>query len=272
MCKTLMVSRSGFYAWLGRSLSARAREDHRLTELIREAFAECRHVYGSPRIHHLLARRGVRCGRKRVARLMRQAGLHAIWPRRFRLKTTDSRHDLPVAPDLVRRNFSPTAKDQVWVSDITFIETEEGWLYLASTMDLFSRRIVGWSMSDSLRATLVVDAMKMALGRRQPPGGLIHHSDRGSQYASAEFRALLATHSVKRSMGRSGNCYDNAVKESFFHSLKAELVRRTQFSSRQQATLLVFDYIESFYNRQRLHSTLGYLSPVEFEAATELVA
>ncbi len=269
MCKTLEVSRSGFYAWLGRKESDRAREDRRLTALIRGIFGESRGTYGSPRVHRTLRTRDVRCGRKRVARLMNAAGLRPKTRRKFRVKTTDSKHSYPIAPDLLGRDFTASGPNQTWVSDITYIATDEGWLYLASTMDLFSRLIVGWSMSSSLESTLVIDAMQMAIDRRSPQAGLVHHSDRGSQYASGPFRKLLEKHGVESSMSRTGNCYDNAVKESFFHTLKTELVHHEHYRTRDEARASVFDYIEAFYNRHRLHSTLDYMSPVDFELAAE---
>jgi transposase InsO family protein len=265
MCKTLEVSRSGFYAWLRRPESDHAREDRRLTALIRDIIDESRQTYGAPRVHRALQRRGQHCGLNRVARLMSAAGLRPKTRRKFRVKTTDSKHDHPIAPDLLGRDFTATEPNRVWVSDITYIPTDEGWLYLASTMDLFSRMVVGWSMSSTLKATVVVDALKMAIHRRTPEAGLVHHSDRGVQYASAEFRALLGAHGFHASMSRTGNCYDNAAKESFFHTLKTELVHHESYRTRDEARASVFEYIEAFYNRQRIHSTLGYLSPAEFE-------
>lgn len=266
MCKTLEISRSGFYAWLSRKESEHAREDRRLTKLIRGIYDESRRTYGAPRIHQTLQDRGVRCGRKRVARLMKAAGLKPKTVKKFRVKTTDSGHSNPLSPDLLGRDFTTQRPNLVWVSDITYIPTDEGWLYLASTMDLYSRRIVGWSMSTSLRSTLVVDAMQMAIRSRSPLTGLIHHSDRGVQYTSADFRQLLETHGIQSSMSRTGNCYDNAAKESFFHTLKTELVNHEHYQTRDEARASVFDYIEAFYNRFRIHSTLGYRSPAQFEA------
>lgn len=272
MCKTLEVSRSGFYAWLVRRESDRAREDRRLSILIRGIFAESRGIYGVPRVHKTLQQRGVRCSRKRVARLMQEAKLRSKTRRRFRVKTTDSKHDHPIAPDRLGRDFSAKAPNEVWASDITYIPTDEGWLYLASIMDLFSRRIVGWSMSATLHASIAGEALRMAIEQRQPPIGLIHHSDRGVQYASAEFRAILAEHGVVASMSRKGNCYDNAAKESFFHTLKTELVNHERYRTRNEARASVFEYIEVFYNRFRLHSTLGYQAPADFERRRANVA
>jgi len=265
MCKTLEVSRSGFYAWHRRGESDRARDDRRVTTLIQGIFIECRSVYGAPRVHRTLQQRGQRCSRKRVARLMRVAGLRSKTRRRFCVKTTDSKHDHPIAPDLLGQAFTATAPNRAWVSDITYIPTDEGWLYLASTMDLFSRRIVGWSMSSTLHATTVIDALSMAIEQRRPVAGLIHHSDRGVQYASTEFRIVLDAHGILASMSRKGNCYDNAAKESFFHTLKTELVHHHHYRTRDEARASVFEYIEAFYNRRRLHSTLGYRSPHDFE-------
>lgn len=267
MCKTLEVSRSGFYAWLGREESDRACDDRRLTALIRDIFAESRGIYGIPRVHRTLRHRGVRCSRKRVARLMRLAGLRSKTKRRFRVKTTDSKHEHPIAPDRLQQDFNASAVNKVWLSDITYIPTDEGWLYLASVMDLCSRRIVGWSMAETLHAAIVIAALRMAIERRRPEPGLIHHSDRGVQYASAEFRAVLDAHGLVASMSRQGNCYDNAVKESFFHTLKTELVNHEHYRTRDQARASVFEYIEAFYNRQRIHSSLDYQSPDEFERA-----
>jgi putative transposase len=272
MCKTLEVARSGFYAWLGRGESDLAREDRRLTALIQGIFDESRGIYGVPRVHAILQQRGEPCGRNRVAKLMKRAGLRSKTKRKFRVKTTDSKHNHPIAPDRLGQDFSASAANQVWVSDITYIPTDEGWLYLASTMDLFSRRIVGWSMATTLHATIVIDALHMAIGQRGPCVGLIHHSDRGVQYASAEFRAVLDAHGFVASMSRKGNCYDNAAKESFFHTLKTELVNHEHYRTRAEARASVFDYIEAFYNRQRIHSTLGYLSPSNFERARTNVA
>ncbi len=265
MCKTLKVSRSGFYAWLVRPESNRALEDRRLTELMRGIFEESRRTYGTPRTHRTLRKRGVRCGRHRVARLMKAANLRPKNTRKFRPTTTNSKHGHPIAPDLLGRDFSAAGPNRAWVSDITYIATDEGWLFLASTMDLFSRMIVGWSMSASLESSIVVAAMKMAVERRAPEAGLIHHSDRGSQYASSVFRSLLDDHAVLCSMSRTGNCYDNAAKESFFHTLKTELVHHEHYRTREEARASVFEYIEAFYNRTRIHSTLDYCSPAEFE-------
>jgi transposase InsO family protein len=223
-------------------------------------------------VHRTLLQRGEPCGHNRVARLMQKAGLRSKTKRPFRVKTTDSKHSHPIAPDRLDQDFRASAANQVWVSDITYIPTDEGWLYLASTMDLFSRRIVGWSMSSTLHASIVVDALRMAIDQRRPAAGAIHHSDRGVQYASAEFRAVLDAHGFVASMSRKGNCYDNAAKESFFHTLKTELVNHERYRTRDEARASVFEYIEAFYNRSRIHSTLGYLSPADFERARTNVA
>ena len=265
MCTTLEVSRSGFYAWLRRRESKRSRENRRLTKLIREEHKRSRETYGSPRIHAALKGRSETCGRNRVARLMRQAGICSKVKRKFR-RTTNSKHGHPVAPNLLAQDFSTSRPNEVWVSDITYIWTDEGWLYLASTLDLFSRMIVGWSMNSIMPASLVEDALKMAIDRRSPPAGMIHHSDRGVQYAAHAFQGLLDRHGIVCSMSRKGNCYDNAVKESFFHTLKTELTDHEHYLTREQAKASVFEFIEVFYNRLRLHSTLGYVSPLEFEA------
>jgi transposase InsO family protein len=228
--------------------------------------AESRGRYGSPRVHAELHQRGQRIARKRVARLMRTAGLRARVRRRFRC-TTDSKHAMAIKGNLLARRFAVSTPNAGWVSDITYLWTLQGWLYLAVVLDLFSRRVVGWSLSERLERGLALDALGMALKGRQPAGAMLHHSDRGSQYASHEYQQLLAAHGILSSMSRSGNCWDNAVAESFFATLKIELVYQTQWRTRQEARSALFEYIELFYNRQRRHSTLGYLSPSEFEQA-----
>lgn len=264
MCSTLGVSRSGFYAWCARDESRRDVEDRQLLAAIREEHVRSRETYGSPRIHAALKRRGESCGLHRVERLMRRANIRSKVRRKFR-HTTNSDHAYPIAPNILGRKFDVAGPNQVWVSDITCIWTDEGWLYLASTLDLFSRRIVGWAMSERETASIAVDALEMAIGRRSPPPGLVHHSDRGIQYAAHAFRGLLESRGIVCSMSGTGNCYDNAVKESFFHTLKTELCVHEAYATRDQARASVFDFIEVFYNRQRLHSTLGYVSPAEFE-------
>jgi len=265
MCSVLEVSRSGFYAWLKRAESRRSREDRELTEQIRQIHEESHGIYGAPRIHAVLLRRGRRCGINRVARLMRLAGIRSRTYRRFRVRTTDSNHSLPIAPNVVDRDFTAEKPDQLWVADITYIPTSEGWLYLAAIIDVFSRTVVGWSMEAHMRTSLVLNALDMALGRRQPGEGLIHHSDRGSQYASKAYRKALENRGIICSMSRKGDCYDNAMMESFFHSLKVEWIYGESLATRREAKAAIFEYLEVFYNRQRLHSALGYLSPAEFE-------
>jgi transposase InsO family protein len=266
MCQVLGVSRSGYYAWGHRPESARRRENRRLRAKIRAIHEGSRRTYGSPRVHQALQTQGEACGRHRVARLMREDDLKAKVKKRFKA-TTDSKHTLPVAPDLLQRDFAPSVPNQVWASDITYIWTGEGWLYLAVTIDLFNRAVVGWSMSHRIDRHLVIDALTMAIKRRGPGPGLIHHSDRGSQYASADFQALLTKYGLRCSMSRKGDCWDNAPVESFFGTLKQELVFHQRYRTRQQARQSLFDYIERFYNCRRLHSKLGYLSPAQFEAA-----
>jgi transposase InsO family protein len=264
MCRVLEVSRSGYYRWRSRPESRRAREDRRLLVAIRAVYQQSRCNYGSPRVHRHLKQQGESCGRKRVERLMRGAGLKARRCRRFKVTTRSvSTHE--VAPNWLNRQFRAERPDQVWVGDITYIWTAEGWLYLSVLLDLCTRRVVGWAVSERLTAELARRALSMALGQRQPEMGLLHHSDRGCQYTSSCYQEELARRGLQASMSRRGNCYDNAVAESFFSTLKAELESYGQYQTRQQAVSELFDYIERFYNRQRLHSSLGYLSPAEFE-------
>jgi putative transposase len=264
LCRVLQVSRSGFYAWRIRPPAARTQQDQRLAISVAAIYARSRGRYGSPRVHAEMCESGQRTGRKRVARLMRRQGLRARQRRRYR-RTTDSGHGLAIKGNVLARRFAVAQPNAGWVTDITYLWTLEGWLYLAVILDLFSRRVVGWSMSESLERGLALDALKMALAERQPPPGLIHHSDRGSQYASHDYQQLLAQHGIIASMSRRANCWDNAVAESFFATLKMELVYQTQWSTRDQARTAVFEYIESFYNRRRRHSVIGYLSPSQFE-------
>ncbi len=264
MCRMLRVSASGYYEWLERPQSPRAAENRRLGVQIGAVHARSRRTYGRRRVWAQLRAEGVRCSRNRVGRLMRRIGLSGVRKRRLRA-TTDSKHKLPVAPNRLARNFGASAPDQVWVSDITYLATQEGWEYLATVMDLYSRRIVGWAMQPTLERSLTLSALHMAISQRQPGPGLIHHSDRGSQYACADYQALLRRHGMLPSMSRKGNVWDNAPKESFYGSLKCELVHHWSRPPRDQARRLVFDYIEVFYNRQRLHSFLGYQSPAAFE-------
>jgi putative transposase len=264
MCRVLKVSRSGYYAWRQRRPAQHRSTDQRLSLEVAAIHAESCGRYGSPRVHAELRERGQHLGRKRVARLMQAAGLRARAPRRFRC-TTDSRHGMAITQNLLARQFAVSAPNASWASDITYLWTLEGWLYLGVILDLFSRRVVGWALSERLERTLALDALRMALRERRPARGLLHHSDRGSQYASQEYQQLLAQHGILGSMSRSGNCWDNAVAESFFATLKLELVYRCRWRTRAEARSDVFEYLELFYNRQRRHSTLGYLCPVEFE-------
>jgi putative transposase len=266
LCRVLKVSRSGYYRWRHSSEGLRAREDRKLLEEIRAIFEKSGGRYGSPRVYRELKAQGVGCSKHRVERLMRKAGLQARRRRSFKV-TTRSTADHPVAPNRLDRRFSASDLNQVWAGDITYLETREGWLYLAVLLDLCSRRVVGWACSDRITRDLVLSALNQALRARRPPRGLLHHSDRGSQYTCAEYRAALAHQGAKVSMSRRGDCYDNAVVESFFSTLKAELVGYGSFRTRQQAQDELFDYIEIFYNRQRRHSSLGFLSPVAFEKA-----
>lgn len=264
MCRVLGVSPSGYYAWRGRAPSSQAQRRMQLDAPVQAAFAAEKGRAGAPRLSRRLNRNGHRGGRHQVAQSLRRQGLRAKGARKYKA-TTNSKHSLPVAPNLLQQDFSATCPNQKWVSDITYLWTEEGWLYLAVVLDLYSRLVVGWSLSDRMTATLVCDALRMAVFRRQRPRGVIVHSDRGSQYCSRQHRALLDEHGLVASMSAKGNCYDNAAMESWNHSLKVEAVHGERFSTRAQAKAQVFDYIEVYYNRQRLHSTLGYLSPEQFE-------
>ena len=263
LCRIVGVAVSGFYAWLRRGSGRRREGDRRVSERIGAIFAASRRTYGSPWVHAELRAEGVRVSRKRVARLMREGGLAVARGRRRVPRTTDSRHALPVAPNLLDRKFAADRPDAVWLADLSYIPTGEGWPYLAAIKDLATREIVGWSMADHLGAELACDALRMALKRRQPPPGLVHHSDRGVQYASGPYRAILARHGITQSMSRKGDCYDNAPMESFFGSLKSELVHRTSFPAREAARRAVFEYLEAFYNRRRRHSALGFLTPAQ---------
>jgi len=264
MCQVLAVSPSGYYAWRNRPVCQRKMADAQLLNKIKKIFEQSRQTYGSPRMHAILRKQGIRCGSKRVARLMRQAKLKVKRKRSYKV-TTQSNHKLPVAPNLLNQQFTATQPNQVWLVDITYIATAEGWLYLAAVLDLYSRRIVGWSMQPTLNRKLVLSALDMALKLRNPPAGLVHHSDRGSQYASRDYQAMLATYELLPSMSRRGNCYDNAPMESFFATLKMECIKGGVYSSRLEARAELFEYIEMFYNRQRIHSQLGYMSPVAYE-------
>jgi len=264
MCQTLEVGRKGFYAWLNRPESPRRQENRRLLVEIQAAHQKSRKTYGSPRIHAELNANGHVCGRHRVARLMRRHGIVSKHKRKFRA-TTNSVHSYPIAGNKLQRRFDVSEPNRYWVSDITYIPTREGWLYLAVTLDLFHRKVVGWAMDRWITRQLAIDALNMAIRNGRLESGLIHHSDRGVQYASNEFQALLKAHAIQCSMSRKGNCWDNAVAESFFHTLKVELIQGNFYNTRKEAKTDIFDYIEIFYNRQRRHSHLGYLSPVDFE-------
>ena len=271
MCGILDVSRSGFYAWCERPESQRAVESVRLGTLVEQVHKESRGNYGVPRMHAELRARGEKLGRHRVARLMREKDLHGRVKRRYRTTTkADARH--AVAPNVLKRDFSTEQPDQVWVGDITYLWTEEGWMYLAVLIDLYSRIVVGWSMSERMPVGLTLAALEMAVGRRGPAAGLLHHSDRGSQYTATAYQARLLELGARPSMSRKGNCYDNAVAESFFHSLKTEMMDELPFHTRAEARSKVFDYIEVFFNRQRRHSTLGYVCPAEFESKGKVAA
>jgi transposase InsO family protein len=264
LCRILEVSRSGFYAWARRPRSERDRANAQLVAQIHAAHRANRGAYGSPRIYRALRSTGLTAGRHRVARLMRLEGLRGAAARRFRFIAT-RRTDFPAAPDLVRRKFRADAPDRLWVADITQVRTREGWLFLAAIVDVFSRRVIAWATSNRPDNALALEALRIALHQRRPAPALIHHSDRGSQYACADYQELLDRHGIRCSMIRAGNCLDNALAESFFNSLKVEWLYHFTIRSRTQARSLVFDYIEGFYNRTRLHSSLGYRSPINYE-------
>lgn len=264
MCEVLDVSRSGYYAWRRRPRSLRDETNARLIETIRSLHEESRRIYGSPRIYAALRRRGIACGRHRVARLMRDEGLRSKTTRRFRSIAT-KREEMPAAPNRLKRCFTARRPNRVWASDITIVKTAEGWLHLAIVLDLYSRKIVGWATSPTVTQTLALEALQRAFAARKPKPGLVHHSDRGGQYLSAAYQHLLDARGAICSMSRPGSCLDNAVAESFFHTLKTELVYQQPYRTREEARLAIFEYIESFYNRTRLHSTLDYRSPEEYE-------
>jgi putative transposase len=265
MCQALKVSRSGYYAWRQRPPSAREMANQKLVRQIKTIHHESNESYGSPRVYQELRALDVACSENRVARLMQQHDIRAKRSRRFRVTTQRNKKHL-YAPNLLRHRPPPSRPDQIWLADITYIATGEGWLYLASVMDRFSRRIVGWAMDKTLASSLPKDALRMALQHREPPAGLVHHSDRGSQYTADTYQALLTSSRIQASMSGTGNSFDNAHKESFFGTLKTELIHHRRYSTRAQARSDIFAYIEGFYNTRRRHSSLGYLSPNEFEA------
>lgn len=271
MCRLLGVSSSRFYLWLSAPKSRRKIEDEKLTAKIVDIFQRSRKIYGSPRIHAALNKSGEKCGRNRVIKLMKQEKICSRVKRKFKV-TTDSKHELPVASNVLERQFTRTKANDAWVQDITYIPTKEGWLYLAVVIDLFSRKVVGFSMQDNMRKKLVLDALNMAIAQRCPLPGLIVHSDRGSQYCSELFQSKLKGCEMICSMSAKGECWDNAVAESFFHSLKTEHVYLTRYETKEEASKSIFEYIEVFYNRERLHSTLGFLTPVEYEQKLGRVA
>jgi putative transposase len=267
MCRTLKISKSGFYSWRDRAPSARAKSDAALSEKIVRIHRNSRETYGAPRIHFELRTLGVRCGTKRVARLMREAGLVVCGGCRRKVRTTlrSQTERTPPAPELVKRNFTPEAPNNLWVADITYVRTWEGWLYLAFVLDTYSRKVVGWSMTNNLRTELVLDALNMAIYNRRPQPGLIHHSDRGSQYTSVEFGSRLKEAGLLPSMGSVADAYDNSMAESFVSTLKRELINRHSWPSRQMVRTAIFEYMEGFYNTRRRHSALGNLSPSKYE-------
>jgi transposase InsO family protein len=273
MCRVLQVKKASYYAWVRRPPSAHAMDDAQLAEIITGIHAKSRRTYGSPRVHAELNAQGREHGEKRVARIMQEEGLRAKTPRRFRV-TTDAQHAHPIAPNVLDRAFAVedgAARDRVWVGDITYLATREGWLYLAIVLDLASRRVIGWAMRHTLEGALTRDALTMALTGREPAPGTLHHSDRGRQYAAGDYQALLTAHAMACSMSRVGNCWDNAVAESFFATLKRELADDADWATRDEARTAVFEYIEAWYNLQRRHSSLGYLSPAAFELQQEVM-
>lgn len=265
MCRHLGVAKSGYYDWFNRPQSNRAAENEIILKEIKVInTTKYKDVYGAPRILKDLLVKGIKCSKNRVARIMKKAKIKSKIKKKWKA-TTNSKHNLPVAPNLLNQNFAAEKPNQVWTSDITYIWTDEGWLYLCVILDLFSRQIVGWAMDQTMKKELVLSALNQAIGRRNPEEGLIVHSDRGIQYASHLIRNFLINKKFKQSMSKKGDCYDNAVTETFFHSLKTEFIYFRKFKTRDEAKLEIFDYIETFYNRERRHSTLGYFSPVNYE-------
>lgn len=271
MCQIFGVSRSGYYAWLKRPESSRLSQNKQLLQKIRSVYKISRGNYGSPRITKALKKDGISCSKNRVARLMKQAQIMAKTKKKYKA-TTNSKHNFPVAENILNQNFKVEQPNQVWVADITYIPTGEGWLYLAAVEDLFHRKIVGWAMDSTMTRKLTIDALRQGIQRYRPSKGLLHHSDRGSQYASHDYQQVLKSHGITPSMSRKGNCYDNACMESFFGTLKRELIYGNHFKTRAEARQAIFEYIEVFYNRIRLHSSIGYMSPNEYEAAFKQVA
>jgi putative transposase len=271
LCEAFEVSKSGYYQWQARQIqpAPRRREDQKLSDQIRSIHQASRATYGAPRIQASLRNAGQRHGRNRIARLMREQNLCGRQKRRYRVVTTDSRHEQPIAPNRLAELPAPSAPNQIWLADITYIQTGQGWLYLAAILDLYSRKIVGWASGERIDTALVLAAWNRALLHRQPPTGLVFHSDRGVQYASLQYRSALEVAQAVASMSRQANCYDNAVMEAFWSTLKLELIYRQEngFATRERARAALFDYIEVFYNRQRLHSALGYQTPAGFECA-----
>lgn len=270
MCKVMKVSPSGYYQWAASAERNDAQEEALCSKVL-EIFKDSKDTYGSRRICREMRKGCIRCSRRRICKIMRKLGIAPKRRRRFKI-TTDSKHGFKVYPNLLMRDFQVDAANKAWVSDITYIWTDEGWLFLSTVIDLYSRRVVGWSMSESLKSRIAIDALEMAVMSRRPSEGLIHHSDRGVQYACNDYQKALAKRGMKCSMSRKGDCWDNSVAESFFSTLKKELVYRKKFATREQARREIFDFIEVFYNRQRMHSYLGYQSPAEFEGEAKKAA
>lgn len=264
MCMVLHVGRASYYDWLKSQPSKRALMNQQLTTKVKEIFIASRRTYGTRRIRRALVNAGFKISRRRVGKLMKQAGLYCKTKRKFKI-TTDSKHQLPISPNVLQRDFKAMRPNEKYVGDITYISTKEGWLYLAVVIDLYSRQVVGWSMRDHMKASLTNDALLMAIWKRKPSKGLIWHTDRGVQYAAYSHRKILKDHGIVQSMSRKGNCWDNAVSESFFHTLKTELTKHMMFKTKEEAKQAIFEYIEVFYNRKRMHSANDYCSPVEYE-------
>jgi len=261
----MRVSRSGYYGWLDHKCLTHQNPDEDVMKAIKEIFSIGRCLYGSRRIKRELIQRGFSVSRRRIGRLMKEAGLFCRIRRKFKV-TTDSKHNKPISPNVLNREFAPISPNQCWVGDITYVKTGKGWMYLAVVLDLYSRQVVGWSMQNHMRSDLVNDALLMAIWKRKPSKGLILHTDQGSQYASESHRAIIKNHGITQSMSRKGNCWDNAVAESFFHTIKTELIHNYKFKDQEEAKHVIFEYIEVFYNRIRIHSANGYLSPVKYES------